>query len=142
MGCSTGGGAGVGESVSSVNRTLFSILVLQPLSRRRPSTPCLRTWIRTATAVPSLYHFKRHLDPSKGVLRRGIASQCQTTEFLRRTSTPTVDEMLHAFPCLPCDRAAALLAQPCSCATKVHFCCADECEFADSRLLHQVIRDG
>ena len=74
------GGAGVGDSVVSVNVTLFSILVLRSLSRRRPSTPCLRTWIRTATALRLLYHFKPHLDRSKGASANGTASQRLTTE--------------------------------------------------------------
>jgi hypothetical protein len=70
----------VGESVSSVNRTLFSILVLRPLSRLRPTSPSVRTWIHTPTPMPSLYGFKPHLDPSKGAARRGVASRSQTTE--------------------------------------------------------------
>ena len=49
----------------------------------------------------------------------------------RRTAPPMLHEMLHALPCLPRDRAAALLAQPCSRATKVHFYCADAREIAD-----------
>jgi hypothetical protein len=74
------GGARVGGSVSSVNVTLFSILVLRPLSRLRPTSPSVRTWIHTPTPMPSLYGFKPHLDPSKGAARRGVASRSQTTE--------------------------------------------------------------
>ena len=61
-------------------RNTFSIPVLRPLSRRRPCTPCLRTWNRTPTASSLVYGFKPHLDRSKGASVRGIVSQSLTTE--------------------------------------------------------------
>ena len=73
-------GAGEGDSVSSVNRTKVSILVFRNRLRRRPTSPSVRSWIHTATPVPSLYGFKPHLDPSKGAARRCTVSRSQTTE--------------------------------------------------------------
>ena len=78
LAAATGGGAGVGDSVSSVNRTLFSILVFRYRLRSRPTSPSIRTWNRTPTASSLVYGFKRHPNRSKGAARRCTESRSQT----------------------------------------------------------------
>ena len=72
--------AGVGGSVPSVNITFFSTHDLRYRLRLRPSMPCPRTSIRTPTALRLVYHFKRHVNPSKGAATIGTVSQRLTAE--------------------------------------------------------------
>ena len=58
-------GAREGGSVSSVNWTKVSILVFRYRLRSRPTSPSIRSLNRTATAVSSLYGFKRHPNQSE-----------------------------------------------------------------------------
>ena len=94
----------MGGSVPSVNITFFSILDLRPAPRPRSALPRLRTSIRTATALRLLYHFKRHVNPSKGASVRGIASQRLTAESAMPMQG---DASMSCFmPCHACHAAA------------------------------------
>ena len=75
----------------------------------------------TTTALRLLYYFKRDLHLSKGAFRIGTASQRLTAEVVICSlagGERVQHGKLHAFSCLPCASAAAVVAHTCCPATE------------------------